>query len=71
MCLKSFFEQHNNLFVMLSMSTMSKDFRFNKKEYGFDDFATEMVDDQKHAKTRKFVAPPKPKNSFKRFDKRA
>jgi hypothetical protein len=56
---------------MLSMSTMSKDFRFNKKEYGFDDSSAETVDSFKQPKTKKFMAPPKPKSTFKRFDKRA
>jgi len=56
---------------MLSMSTMSKDFRFNKKEYGFDDSPVETVESFKQTKTKRFMAPPKPKSTFERFDKRA
>ncbi|MFC4700628.1 hypothetical protein ACFO4O_10690 [Glaciecola siphonariae] len=51
---------------------MSKDYRFNKKDYGFDEERS--VDgnaSDKHFDERKMFAKHKPKTSFKRVDKRS
>jgi hypothetical protein len=51
---------------------MSKDHRFNKKEYGYDDdsFGSENAP-LKQTADKKLLVKQKPKASFKRVDKRA
>jgi hypothetical protein len=62
---------NHNILSMFENRTMSKDFRFNKKDYGFDDEPAYATSSNKQQKGKKASNLPKPKSSFERFDKRA
>jgi len=51
---------------------MSKDYRFNKKEHGYDEDSTNRYNaSSKQAGDKQLAPDQKPKTSFKRVDKRS